>query len=73
MNSVKKKIWSDTEKKWILRETGYSWRYYNVADVDVDGYCTCNICQKQRKKEKAEETEKKIASVIVPDDLFEIT
>jgi len=58
--NVKKKIWSDTKKRWILRETGYSWRYYNVADVD--GYCTCNICRKQRRIEKLSED--------LPDKLF---
>lgn len=35
---------------------------------DEDGYCTCSRCQSQKKHE----IEKKIASVMVPDEMFEL-
>jgi len=52
-----KKIWNPLTKKWVI---------YNelpiYKNVDGDGYCTCEHCQRQRELEKLH----------IPDELFEI-
>ena len=59
-------IW-DIDTGWIHAPDGDS-----GYKPDIDGYCTCPPCQRQREKEKKKKDKKEIASVIVPDELFEI-
>jgi len=50
-----KYIWNKADKKWLTSEDLWD-------DVDEEGYCTCEPCQRQRELEKLK----------IPDELFEM-
>lgn len=59
----KKKIWNRIYQEWIDGDDIW-------LDADEDGYCSCPVCQHQKKVSgaiKAHQVEEKL-----PDDLFEL-
>jgi len=61
------KTWDWILKKWKRHTPGHLISNFSQKRYrpDKDGYCTCQACQRQKKKE----TEKEIH---VPDKLFEL-
>ncbi len=52
------KAWNTITLEWE------EWKDVLKEEQDSDGYCTCNICQKQKQYE--------IQQLKVPEELFEI-
>jgi len=67
----KERIWDESNKLWV---PGVGW------NVNEEGYCTCNICHRQREKEKQQlqdilkmkEKKEEEKGMQLPDELFEI-